>query len=368
MDRRKFLTKATVGGAAAAAATTLAAPALAQANPRITWRLASSFPKSTDTLYGGGETLAKFMSDATDGAFQIQSFAAGEIVGGLQVHDAVTDGTVEIAHTVGYYFWGKDPTFALGSAVPFSLNARGMNAFMFEGGGNEMYNEFLAQHNIVGLPAGNTGAQMGGWFRKEINTLDDLRGLKFRVGGFAGKVLEELGVVPQQLAGGDVYPALERGTLDATEFTNPYDDEKLGFVKVAPYYYAPGVWEGGPMIHFFINKDQFEDLPPAYQALLVGGSKIVNNDLMAEYDWRNPPALRTVIGQGAQLRYFSKEIMDAMFDAANKVYAEIEAVNPAFANMWGAIKDFRRDHYTWSQVTEYNYDTYMMIKQNEGAL
>ncbi|ARO14300.1 TRAP dicarboxylate transporter- DctP subunit [Ketogulonicigenium robustum] len=368
MDRRSFMAKASVGGAAAAAATTLAAPALAQSMPRITWRLASSFPKSTPSLWNAGETLCNFVSEATDGQFTIQPFAPGELVGGLQVHDAVSEGTVEIAHTVGYYFWGKDPTFALGSAVPFALNARGMNAFMYYGGGNEMYNEFLSQFNLYGLPGGNTGAQMGGWFRKEINTVDDLKGLKFRVGGFAGRVLEELGVVPQQLAGGDVYAALERGTIDATEFTNPYDDEKLGFVKVAPYYYAPGVWEGGPMVHFFLNKQKHEELPPVYQAVLRGASAMANGSMLADYDWRNPPALLELVAQGAQLRYFSKEVMDAMFDAANKVYAEIGATNPAFANMWGAIKDFRTKHYTWSQVTEYNYDTYMMIKQNEGAL
>ena len=368
MDRRSFLTKATVGGAAAAAATTLAAPAIAQENPKITWRLASSFPKSLDTIYGGADDLAKKVSEMTGGNFVIQPFAAGELVAGLEVHNAVTDGTVECAHTVGYYFWGKDPTFALGSAVPFSLNARAMNAFMYHGGGNEMFDEFLAPHKIKALPLGNTGVQMGGWFRKEINTVEDLKGLKFRVGGFAGKVLEELGVVPQQLAGGDVYPALERGTIDAAEFTVPYDDEKLGLLKVAPYYYAPGVWEGGPMVHLFCNTDKYNELPENYKAILTAASSAVDKEMLAEYDYKNSYAIKTVVGQGAQLRYFSKEIMDAMFDAANKVYGEIEATNPAFAKMWGAIKDFRREYYTWAQIAEYQYDTYMMIKQNEGKL
>ncbi|ADO42325.1 TRAP transporter substrate-binding protein [Ketogulonicigenium vulgare] len=368
MDRRSFLAKASVGGATAAAAATLAAPAIAQSNPRITWRLASSFPKSLDVLYGGAESLNRYLSEATDGNFTIQPFAAGELVGPMQVQDAVSEGTVEACHTVGYYFWGKDPTFALATSIPFSLSARGMNAFLYYGGGNELYNEFLAGHNIVGYPGGNSGAQMGGWFRKEINTTEDLRGLKFRVGGFAGKVLEQLGVVPQQIAAGDIYQALERGTIDAAEWVGPYDDEKLGFVKVAPYYYAPGVWEGGPTLHFYFNKPAYDDLPAQYKSLLQTATRAVNNDVLADYDWRNPPALKVLAAQGAQLRWFPKEVMDDMFTAANSTYAEYEASNPHFARMWGAIKDFRRDHYTWSQVTEYTYDTYMMIKQNEGAL
>lgn len=365
MDRRSFLTKTAVVGAAAS---TLAAPAIAQTNPRITWRLASSFPKSLDTIYGAADDLYNFVSEATDGNFVIQPFAAGEIVGALQVHDAVTDGTVEAAHTAGYYFWGKDPTFALGCAVPFSLSSRGMNAFMYEGGGNELYNEFLAQYKIIAFPGGNSGTQMGGWFRREINTVEDLRGLKMRIGGFAGKVLEQLGLVPQQIAGGDIYQALERGTIDAAEWIGPYDDEKLGFVKVAPYYYAPGVWEGGPMWHFYFNTDAYGALPENYKSVLRTACDAANVRMLSKYDYKNPTAIKTLVGQGAQLRWFSKDVMDAMFDAANRTYEEYSATNTHFANMWGAIKDFRSEYYTWAQIADYNYDTYMMIKQNEGAL
>jgi TRAP-type mannitol/chloroaromatic compound transport system substrate-binding protein len=368
MDRRSFISKAGLAGAGAVAATTLAAPAIAQSNPKITWRLASSFPKSLDTIYGGADTLSKYVSEATDGNFTIQPFAGGEIVPGLQAADAAAAGTVEMCHTVGYYYWGKDPVWALGSAVPFSLNARGMNAWLYQGGGNDLYNEFLDKQGLYGLPGGNTGVQMGGWFRKEINTVEDLKGLKFRVGGFAGKVLEKLGVVPQQLAGGDIYPALEKGTLDAAEWVGPYDDEKLGFYKVAPYYYYPGWWEGGPTVHFMFNKAKWEELPATYKAVLKVAAQATDANMLQKYDYLNPTAIKSLVANGAQLRPFSQEILSACFDATNEVYAEMEASNPGFKKIWDSIKAFRKDHFLWSQIGEYNYDTFMMIQQRNNKL
>ncbi|MFE3835635.1 TRAP transporter substrate-binding protein [Pseudogemmobacter sonorensis] len=368
MDRRKFISRASIGGAAAAGAAALAAPAIAQTHPKVTWRLTSSFPKSLDTIYGGAEVLSKYVSDITEGNFTIQVFPAGELVGGLQAADEVTAGNIEACHTVGYYYWGKDPTYALAAAVPFSLSARGINAWHYHGGGIDLYNEFMATQNIFALPGGNTGVQMGGWFNKEINTVEDLRGLKFRVGGFAGKVMERLGVVPQQIAGGDIYPALERGTIDGAEWVGPYDDEKLGFVKVAPYYYYPGWWEGGPTVHFYFNKPAFEGLPPVYQAALRVAAQAADANMLQMYDYKNPEAIKTLVGQGAQLRPFSAEILQACFEAANATYAEMEATNPAFKKIWESIKAFRSENYTWAQVAEYNYDTFMMIQQNNGAL
>ena len=368
MDRRSFLTKAAIGGTAAAGAAALAAPAVAQDMPKITWRMTSSFPKTLDTIYGAGELLAKIVSEATGGNFTIQCFAAGEIVPGLQAADAVTDGSVEMAHTVGYYYYGKDPAFATAACVPFSLTARAMSAWNYYGGGIDLYNEFLAQHNIFALPAGNTGVQMGGFYRKEINSVEDFKGLKFRIGGLSGAVLERMGVVPQQLAGGDVYPALERGTLDATEFTVPYDDEKLGLVKVAPYYYAPGWWEGGPTVHMFFNKEKWESLPAHYQAILRAACQAADQSMLANYDFKNPTAIKSLVANGAQLRYFSREIMEAGFEHAHALYAELEASNPAFAKIWGSLKAFRNEHYTWAQVAEYQYDTFMLMQLNAGKI
>ena len=369
MDRRSFIRKAGATGAGAAAATaTLAAPAIAQSNPKVTWRMTSSFPKSLDTIYGGAEVLSKMLSEATDGNFQIQVFAAGELVPGLQAADAVTAGTVEAAHTVCYYFWGKDPTWALGAAVPFALNARGMNAWSYHGGGIDLFNEFLATQNLYGLPGGNTGVQMGGWFRKEINTVADLNGLKMRIGGFAGKVLEKLGLVPQNIPGGDIYPSLEKGTIDAAEWTTPYDDEKLGFYKVAPYYYYPGFWEGGPTVHLMFNKEKFEELPANYKSLVRIAAQAADADMLQKYDYKNPPAIRQLVANGAQLRPFSQEILSAAFDAANETYAEMSANNPMFKKIWESIVAFRKEYYLNMQIAEYNYDTFMMIQQRANKL
>jgi TRAP-type mannitol/chloroaromatic compound transport system substrate-binding protein len=364
MDRRSFLTKAAIGGAAAS----LAAPALAQDLPEVTWRLTSSFPKSLDTIYGGAEVLAKRVEEATGGKFKIQVFAGGEIVPGLQAADAAAAGTVEACHTVGYYYWGKNPAWAVAAAVPFSLSARGINAWHYHGGGIDLYNEFLATQGLVGFPGGNTGVQMGGWFRKEINTVEDLKGLKMRVGGFAGKVMEKLGLVPQQIAGGDIYPALEKGTIDATEWVGPYDDEKLGFYKVAPYYYYPGWWEGGACLHAFFNKSKWDELPEAYQVALTAACQAANSDMLAAYDYKNPAALKTLMANGAQLRPFSAEVLTACYNAAQEVYAEITSSNAAFKKIYESQLAYKRDAYVWAQLSEYNFDTFMMIQQRNGAL
>ena len=249
MQRRKFLRTAGVGGGAAAVAGTLAAPAVAQSMPEVKWRLASSFPKSLDTIYGAGEFFAKRVAALTDNKFQIRVFAAGEIVPGLQVVDAVQNETVECGHTASYYYVGKDPTFAFDTAIPFGLNTRQHNAWVYFGGGLELMREFYKEYKMTSFLMSHTGAQMGGWWRKEIKSPEDMKGVKMRIGGFAGQVMAKLGVVPQQIAGGDIYPALEKGTIDAAEWVGPYDDQKLGFNKVAPYYYYPGWWEGarGPV-------------------------------------------------------------------------------------------------------------------------
>ncbi|MCC6777471.1 MAG: TRAP transporter substrate-binding protein [Hyphomicrobiales bacterium] len=355
MQRRRFLQAA---GLAAVAA--VPAPAVAQGMPELKWRLTSSFPKSLDTIYGAGEVFAKAVAEATDNRFQIQVFAGGEIVPGLQAADAVQSGTVEMCHTSSYYYFGKDPTFAFGTAVPFGLNSRMQTAWMYFGGGMELMNDFYKKFNIYGIPAGNTGAQMGGWFRREIREAADLAGLKMRIGGLAGRVISKLGVVPQQLAGGDLYPALEKGTLDAVEWVGPYDDEKLGFHKVAQYYYYPGWWEGGPMIHNFVNLEAWQRLPPAYKSIVRTASAMANEWMQARYDAGNPAALKRLVAAGAQLRAFSPTIMDASLRAALELYAEISAANADFKKVYEAMIAFRNDQYLWWQVAELSYDSYLV--------
>ncbi|UJW75702.1 TRAP transporter substrate-binding protein [Rhizobium sp. SL42] len=370
MNRRQFITQAGVAGmgAAALASPALTTPAIAQENPTITWRMTSSFPKSLDIIFGAATDIAESVSKATDGKFQIQVFAAGEIVPPLQAADAVTAGTVEMAHTCCYYYIGKDPAFALGTAVPFGLNARMTNAWFTAGGGNQLLNEFLAGHKLYALPAGNTGAQMGGWYRKEIKTIDDLKGLKMRIAGLAGDVMSKVGVTPQQIAGSDVYPALEKGTIDATEFVGPYDDLKLGFYKVAPYYYYPAWWEGGPTVHAFFNLDKFNELPESYQRILTDACAAANARMLARYDASNATALRELVANGAQLRAFSSEILDVCHKAAKETYAELSAKNENFKKLFDSQQAFKQDAYLWAQIADYSFDTYQMIQQRQGNL
>jgi TRAP-type mannitol/chloroaromatic compound transport system substrate-binding protein len=356
MQRRDFLKAAGAGMAASA----VAAPAIAQSMPEVKWRLTASWPKSLDTLYGTCESFAKYVAEATDNKFQVQVFAAGEIVPGLQVLDAVQNGTVEICHTATYYFIGKDPTWALFCAVPFSLNARQQNAWYYDGDGLKLMNEFAKKFNVHAMVGGNTGAQMGGWFRNEIKTVDDLKGLKMRIGGWAGKTLEKLGVVPQQIAGGDIYPALEKGTIDAAEWVGPYDDEKLGFVKVAKYYYYPGWWEGTGQGHNVINLDKWNALPRHYQAAIESASRDTFTWVTGKYDYVNPPALKRLLVAGAILKPFPQEVLEACYSAANEIYADLSKTNPHFNKMYASLSAFRNESLAWMQVAELSYDSFMM--------
>jgi TRAP-type mannitol/chloroaromatic compound transport system substrate-binding protein len=356
LKRRQFLTAIGAG----AGAVSIAKPAIAQSAPDIKWRLAASWPKSLDTLYGACEVFAKRVAEITDNRFQIQVFAAGEIVPALAVLDAVQAGTVEIGNTGVYYYWGKDPALAFGTAVPFGLNTRQMESWLRHGGGNELLQEVFASFGCFGLAMGNTGAQMGGWFRKEINTVDDLRGLKFRIGGFAGKIISRLGVVPQQIAAGDIYSSLEKGTIDAVEWIGPYDDEKLGLQKIARYYYYPAWWEGSANAHTLVNLDKWNGLPKPYQAALLAAARDAGHWMTGKYDAANPPALMRLLANGTQLRAFSQDIMDASFRAANEVYAETSADNPRFKKIYDSMMAFRKDSYLWWQVAEMSFDLFQV--------
>jgi TRAP-type mannitol/chloroaromatic compound transport system substrate-binding protein len=356
MNRRKLLKAA----GAAVASTAVAAPAIAQSAPALRWRLTTSFPKTLDTLYGACENFAKAVGDLSDQKFQISVYGPGEIVPAFQVFDAVANNTVEMGNSASYYYIGKDLAFAFGTAVPFGLNTRQMNAWLAYGGGLDMLNELYGTFGILGIPFGNTTAQMGGWFRKEIKTLDDLKGLKFRVGGVAGQVLSRLGVVPQQIPPGDIYPALEKGTIDAAEWIGPYDDEKLGFLKVAPYYYYPGWWEGCANGFLYINSGKWAELPKLYQNMVTIAAAQVAADLTAKYDARNAAAIKRLVAAGAQLRPFSTDILDASFKATNELFAEVAAKNAKFKALYDSTIAFRNEQYQWHQVCEATYDNYMI--------
>ena len=359
VERRSFMRHAGLAGVLAAGA----APAIVHAQAQLRWRLASSFPKSLDTIFGAADVFAKKVSEMTGGKFQISVHAGGEIVPALQVVDAVQGGTVEIAHTAPYYFFGKDETFALGCAIPFGLNSRQMTAWMVEGNGLKLMREFYRNYNIINFLGGNTGAQMGGWYRKEIKSVADMKGLKIRIGGFAGRVMERLGAVPQQIAGGEIYSALEKGTIDAAEWVGPYDDQKLGFNKVAPNYYYPGWWEGGPQLDFFINTKAWDGLSAEYKAVVEAASAMAHIDMQAKYDAKNPGALKQLVGTGTKLFRFPKDVMDASFKESMAIYAELSAKNPNWKKVYDDYANFRRDQNLWFRFAEAGFDDFMQAQK-----
>ena len=356
MQRRSFIRSASIGAAATAAA--VAAPAV-YGQTQIRWRLASSFPKSLDTLFGCAEFFAKQVTAASGGRLTVTAHAAGELVPPFGVVDAVQNATVECAHTAPYYFFGKDETFSIDCAIPFGLNARQMNAWMFEGNGMKLMREFYAKYNIVNFPMGNTGAQMGGWYRKEIKSVADLKGLKFRISNLAGAILSRLGVVPQTIPGGEIYTALEKGTIDAAEWVGPYDDLKLGFNKVAPNYYYPGWWEGGPQLSLYVNNKAWEALSPELKAIVEACATQAGTEMLAKYDARNPVALKQLVAAGTKLHRFPKDVMDASFKVANEIYAEISAKNAGWKKIYDDMAAFRRDQNLWFRFAEAGFDDFM---------
>ncbi|NEU13399.1 ABC transporter substrate-binding protein [Methylobacterium sp. BTF04] len=359
---RRALLSAGLGGAAVA----VSGPVRAEAAPDLKWRLVSSYPKSLDILYGAPELLARTVAEATDGRFQIQVSGPGEPVPADGLLDAVSAGTVEMGYGPATLGAAKDPTFALATALPFGLNARGQSAWWLQGGAADLFGEIFAKHGLVALPAGNTGAQMGGWFRREVKALSDLQGLKLRIGGLGGQVLAKFGVVPQATPGPEIYAALESKAIDAAEWIGPYDDEKLGLQKVAPTYHYPGFWEGGALIHLWFNAEAWKGLPKAYRAILQAAAAQVHADVQAKYDARNPRALRRLVAAGAQLRPFPQEVMEAALKNANDVYAEIGGKNPDFKRVYEAMKTFRNEEYLWFQVAEYTYDNFMIRARARG--
>lgn len=354
MDRRSLIKHAGIAGVLAAGA----APAV-HAQATIRWRLASSFPKALDTIYGAADVFAKKVNEMSGGKFSVSVHPGGELMPAFGVVDGVQQGTVEAAHTAPYYFFGKDDTFAMGTAIPFGLNSRQLTAWYYDGNGLKLFREFYDQYNIVNFPGGNTGAQMGGWYRKEIKGIADIKGMKMRIGGFAGKVLTRMGGVPQNIPGGEIYQALEKGTIDATEWVGPYDDEKLGFQKVAKNYYYPGWWEGGAQLDFYINKAAYNALSSEYKAIVECAASHAHTTMQAMYDARNPAALKRLVASGAKVLAFPKTVMDEAYKESMALYSELSDTNPNWKKIYTDYSAFRKDQNLWFRFTEAQFDRYM---------
>ena len=359
MERRSFIQAAAGAG--------LAAPAIVSAQTQVRWRLASSWPKSLDTIYGGADTVAKRVAAATGGRFQITVHGPGELVPALGVADAVQQGTVECAHTASVFFFGKDPTFALDGQIPFGMTSRQMTGWMYDGGGMQLLREFYRDYDIVNFPCGNTGTQMGGWFRKEVKSLADVKGMKFRIGGFGGVVLQRLGFVPQNLPGGDIYTALEKGTIDGAEFVGPYDDEKLGFYKMAKTYHYPSYWDPCGQITMYVNAKAWEALPKEFQAVFELACSDAHVEMQAKYDTRNPEALRRLLGKGVQVKPFPREVGQAAWKVTNELYAELSEKNTKWKKIYSGFSKYRDDQILWSRFAEGSFENLMHSMRSTGA-
>jgi TRAP-type mannitol/chloroaromatic compound transport system substrate-binding protein len=337
------------------------APAQGSSLPAVEWRMGTSWPVSLDTIYGGAVTIGERVAAMTDGMFQITPFPAGELFPGLEVAQNVQQGTVEAGHTAMYYYVGLDPAFAFATALPFGLTAAQQNAWLYHGGGQTALDELFGNFNFTGFAAGNTGTQMGGWFRKEINAVADLQGLKMRIPGLGGRVMEKLGVVTQTIPGGEIFQALSTGAIDASEWVGPYDDQKLGLPEAADFYYTPGWWEPGPSLHAIFNREAYDALPTVYKEILRTASYEANIDMLAKYDALNRVALEEILAGGSQLRVYSDEIMLAAQTAAFELYDENAAASPIFAKILPPWKEFRTKIQGWTQTNE---DPFLQFVKN----
>ena len=367
MKRRKLINHAALGAATAALAAcspTATKPQSSSSDlPTVKWKMATSWPKSLDTIFGGAQTICDRVAAMTGGRFTITPYAAGEIVPGLQVLDAVQAGTVECGHSASYYYIGKNPALGFGTAVPFGLNAQQQNAWLYHGGGIDAMNKIYADFNVISFPAGNTGVQMGGWFKREINTVGDLNGLKMRIPGLGGKVMAKLGVNVQVLPGGEIYLALERGAIDAAEFVGPYDDEKLGLQTAAQYYYYPGWWEPGTTLEAEVNLNAWNKLPKEYQEIFKTAAYEANISMLARYDALNGQALARLIAGGTQLRAYSQEIMEAAQKQSFDLYEESASADATFKEVYQQWRQFREQVYSWNKINELSFATFAFDNQ-----
>lgn len=375
MERRDFAKKTLLGAAGAGllagcsdetSSAGNGAPNV-QPNTQVRWRLASSFSRSLDTIYGAAEVLSERLETLTDGNFQLQTYPGGELVPALEVLGSVQNGTVEMGHSASYYYIGKNPALAFDCTVPFGLTARQYRAWLYYGGGMELMRDLFADFNILNLPGGNTGTQMGGWFRTEVNSLSDMNGLKMRIPGLGGSVMDEMGVNTQVLPSGEIYPSLERGAIDAAEWVGPYDDERLGFHEVADYYYHPGWWEPGPALTFYVNRDAYDQLPTQYQEALKTAAAEADLRMLAQYDHKNPAALDRLLQKGTTLRRFPDEVMQRAQEITEQLLQDNASGNPQYREIYEAYRDARERAYRWFGTAEMSYADFAFPRARDGS-
>ena len=358
IHRRRFLVTASGAVTAAAAAAVVDAPNVI-AQPKIQWRLSTTWPTSLDVMQGSAQRLAKLVEEATGGRFRIETFADGQIMPAFDCFPATSQGTIEAFMAAPSYWAAKEPAIEWFQTVPFGMNPEGMMAWYYEGDGLKMWEETYAPFNLVPRQGPAFSPQMAGWFRKKINTIGDYKGLKMRIGaGLGNKVIGKAGGAPVLIPASGIFAALERGVIDAAEWVGPYDDEKLGFHKIARHYYYPGWWEGGPQLSFYVNQTSWKALPEVYRQAFEVATSEANQLMLAQYDAKNPPALLRLVGQGVKLHPYPKDVMLAARRATFKLYEEEAQTNADFATIYRPWKAFRDTEFQWFKVAEAAYSNF----------
>jgi TRAP-type mannitol/chloroaromatic compound transport system substrate-binding protein len=356
MKRREFLKKAGVVAASATLSPLMFANAQAG---RFRFEMVTSWPVALDTLYGGAERAAEHINILTDGDVEIEVFPAGAQVGALEVYDAVSGGAFDFGHTASYYYIGKDITHGFFTSIPFGLNAQQTNAWFYYGNGISLWNELNAADNLIAFPAGNTGVQMGGWFKREITSPDDIAGLSMRIPALGGQVFSRAGGITQVLPAGEIFLALERGTVDAAEWVGPYDDEILGLHRAAPYYYGPAWQEPGPALGMYVNLDTYDGLPSDIQTAIQIAAQALNLSMLAMYEARNGAALQRLIAGGTQVRVFPHEVMELFERAMNELHDMHRAANPFYTRVHDDYVAFAEEIRPWAEVSEYAHHNFI---------
>jgi TRAP-type mannitol/chloroaromatic compound transport system substrate-binding protein len=317
--------------------------------------MTTSWNEALDVLQGAGQLIAERVSAMTGGRFTIEVFTGGEIAPALEVLDAVQDGRAECGHTASFYFIDKNEAFGIATGLPFGLTPQQQNAWLYAGGGMEAVQKIYADFGIVSFPAGGTGTQMGGWLRREVSTLDDLKGFRFRIPGLGGRVMEQLGVETVIVPGSDIFDSLSTGDIDGAEWIGPHDDEKLGLNDAASFYYYPGWWEPGSTLDVLVNRQAWESLPTEYQEIFKTAAYQANISVLSRYEVQNQEALVRMVAGGTQLRPYSQEIMKAAKDAAFELYEEIARKNPSFQEIFEPWQEFRKRIYQWNRFNELSF-------------
>jgi len=362
MKRKDFLKKVAVGTAGLAAVTTSCrnnevassdgAPAI-HSGKKYKWNMLTTWPPNYPIIGEGCEKFAQWIKEMSAGRLTIKVYGGGELVPALEAFDAVTSGTADLAHGSAYYWAGKAPAAQFFGSIPFGMNAQQMNSWLLSGGGMELWRELYAKFNLIPFPAGNTGVQMGGWFNKEINSIEDLKGLKMRIPGFGGKVLGKAGGTPVLSAGSEIYTNLERGVIDATEWIGPFHDYKMGFQDIAKYYYTPGWHESGTVLECFINKLKYEALPKDLQVIVESAALRLNVWMLSEIEAQNGLFLDKLISEEkVDVRQFPDEVLNTLKAYTKEILEEITAKDPFAKKVYDSLTDFKRRATIWAEVTE----------------